>query len=125
MPVTQNAPLSAGEFPGIHHATLAGSAEGLKKLSIWRQEIAPGGATPPHRHDCEEVILVESGRGRLVLEGREYTFGPDTTLVIPRNADHQVFSIGDEPLRTVAVFGMTPVEVFLTDGSALPLPWRS
>jgi mannose-6-phosphate isomerase-like protein (cupin superfamily) len=125
MHVIENETLPDATLPGIEHRTLAGTAQGLAHLSVWRQAIAPGGATPPHRHDCEEVILVEAGRGKLVSGGATRTFGPDTTLVIPPNADHQIFNIGDEPLRTTAVFAMTPVAVFLPDGAPLPLPWAS
>jgi mannose-6-phosphate isomerase-like protein (cupin superfamily) len=125
MHVLTDPPLASFEIPGLQHATLAGSANGLRSLSVWRQSIEPGAATPPHRHDCEEVILVDGGRGQLVIDGEVRSFGPGTTLVIPPNADHQIFNIGDEPLRTTAIFGMTPVEVFFPDGQALPLPWRS
>ena len=125
MHVIENEMLPEATLPGIEHKTLAGAAQGLAHLSVWRQAIAPGGATPPHRHDCEEVILVEAGRGQHVSGGTARAFGPDTTLVIPPNVDQQIVNAGDEPLRTTAVFAMTPVEVFLTDGQPLPLPWAS
>jgi mannose-6-phosphate isomerase-like protein (cupin superfamily) len=125
MQVIENETLPETTLPGIEHRTLAGAAQGLAHLSVWRQAIAPGGATPPHRHDCEEVVVIEAGRGKLVGGGTTRTFGPDTTLVIPPNVDHQIVNIGDEPLRMTAVFAMTPVEVFLTDGQPLPLPWTS
>lgn len=125
MYVIANAHREHATLPGIDHVTLAGSADGLSSLSVWRQEIAPGAATPPHRHDCEEVVIVEHGRGRLLIGGEAREFGPDTTLVIPRNADHQIVNAGDEPLRCVAVFAATPVAVELPDGSPLALPWNS
>ena len=37
-------------LPGVAHATWAGGQEGLKNLSLWRQSLAPGQATPPHTH---------------------------------------------------------------------------
>ena len=46
MPVTPNPVLAASPFPGILHATLAGSEQGLKQLSIWQQILEPGAATP-------------------------------------------------------------------------------
>ena len=125
MHVIENETLPEATLPGIDHKTLAGAAQGLAHLSVWRQAIAPGGATPPHRHDCEEVVIVEAGCGKLVGGGTTRTFGPDTTLVIPPNVDHQIVNIGDESLRMTAVFAMTPVAVFLTDGQPLPLPWAS
>lgn len=116
-------PLAA--LPGIEHRTLAGSAAGLKHLSVWRQSIAGGAATPAHRHDCEEVILVESGHGELVVDGTRQAFGPRSTLVIPPDVDHQVVNTGHEDLRTVAIFSASPVLVQRPDGTTLPLPWVS
>ena len=125
MTIIDNSRLPRAEIPGIVHVTLAGSANGLHALSVWRQSVAPGGATPPHRHDCEEVVLVERGRGELRLGGSAKPFGPDNTLVIPRNADHQIVNTGDEPLHVIGIFATAPVEVFLPDGTPLALPWPS
>lgn len=125
MYVTPHQPPAEAGIPGIAHATLAGNSEGLRDISIWHQSVAPGAATPPHRHDCEEVVLCTSGHGELHIDGRVERFGPNTTVVVPRNADHQIFSVGSEPLQMIAVFGMSPVEVYLPDGERLELPWRS
>ncbi len=125
MYVTEHARLETASLPGISHRTVASSAQGLRGISVWRQSIAPGAATPPHRHDCEEAVVVLSGHGRLVVEGREHPFGPDTTLVIPAHVDHQIFSDGPEPLECIATFSATPVGVVLPDGTPLDLPWAS
>jgi mannose-6-phosphate isomerase-like protein (cupin superfamily) len=112
-------------LPGLEHVTLAGSDQGLARLSVWQQAIAPGGATPPHRHDCEEVVVVTAGRGELHVEGRVIEFGPDSTLVIPANVPHQILNTGADEIRLVAAFSTAPVEVFLPDGAPIALPWRS
>jgi mannose-6-phosphate isomerase-like protein (cupin superfamily) len=125
MYVNENRSRPAAGIPGIHHVTLAGSDDGLRSLSVWRQSVDPGGATPPHRHDCEEVVLIESGHGELHIGGAVHRFGPDTTLVIPANADHQIFNTGTTPLRTIGIFASSPVAVALPDGTPLELPWRS
>jgi mannose-6-phosphate isomerase-like protein (cupin superfamily) len=125
MQVIQNAGRTKCELPGIEHLTLAGAAQGLTRLSLWRQSMAPGSATPPHRHDCEEVVLVLAGRGEVDLGGRRIAFGPDTTLVLPPDVPHQIFNTGSVPLVTVAAFSATPVGTFLPDGAALALPWES
>ena len=65
------------------------------------------------------------GCGELRIGGGAHPFGPDNTLVIPRNADHQIVKTGNEPLTLTAAFSMTPVEVFLADGQAFKLPWAS
>lgn len=112
-------------IPGLQHATWAGADQGLTQLSLWRQSVAPGGATPPHRHDCDEIVMCSAGHGELHMAGAVHRFGPDSTITIPRNAMHQIFSVGDEPLEIVAVLAATPVEVRLPDDSVLPLPWKS
>jgi mannose-6-phosphate isomerase-like protein (cupin superfamily) len=123
--VIDNSHQPEATLPGIRHKTLAGSEQGLRHLSIWRQEIAGGQATPPHRHDCEEVVLVQTGQGELHIAGRVFSFGPETTLVIPPNMDHQIINTGAEPVRLTAAFSTSPVQVFLPDGQALPMPWPS
>jgi mannose-6-phosphate isomerase-like protein (cupin superfamily) len=112
-------------IPGIRHATWAGAADGLSSLSLWRQSVAPGGATPPHSHTCDELVLCLSGRGEVEIAGRRHAFGPDQTIVLPAGVPHQIFNTGDIDLETTAVFAATPVPVALPDGSALELPWRS
>jgi quercetin dioxygenase-like cupin family protein len=112
-------------LPGIEHATLAGGDDGLKRLSVWRQSMAPGGATPPHRHDCEEVVVVTAGSGELHIAGKVIAFGPDSTLIIPPDAPHRIVNTGADTLVTLAVFSVSPVEVHLPDGERIALPWRT
>lgn len=116
---------AATPIPGILHATWAGSGDGLSSLSLWRQSIAPGGCTPPHSHDCEEIVLCTGGRGEVHIEGQVHAFGADQTVLLPAGVPHQIFNVGSVPLETTAVFAATPVPVALPDGSALELPWRS
>ena len=112
-------------IPGVRHATWASSREGLKNISLWRQSIAPGGATPPHSHDVDEVVMCLAGNGEVHIAGEVHRFGPEQTLVLPAGVLHQIFNTGSEPLETTAVFPETPVKVSLPDGSALELPWHS
>ena len=112
-------------IPGVAHATWAGSADGLTQLSLWRQSLAPGGATPPHRHDCDEVVLCLSGWGEVHIDGRVERFGADSTVVLPKDETHQLFNVGPMPLEILGVFGETPVSTCLPDGEALALPWAS
>lgn len=113
------------DLPGISHQTLAGAAAGLAHLSVWRQTMAPGAATPPHRHDCEEVVIIESGSGELHMGGAIHPFAAGDRLVLEPNVDHMIVNSGSVALTTTAVFSTSPVAVFLPDGSPLPLPWSS
>lgn len=125
MPIIDNKGRETAALPGIEHLTLAGGAQGLARLSVWRQSMAPGHATPPHCHDCEEVVLVLEGSGELQIGDERLAFGPDSTLVLPPHVPHQIFNTGTVPLRTVAAFSATPVGTFLPQGERLELPWAS
>jgi quercetin dioxygenase-like cupin family protein len=110
-------------FTGIDHATWAGSAQGLHQLSVWRQTLAAGAASPPHSHDCDEVVLCVGGWGEVHLDGNVQRFGADNTVVLPKGSVHQLFNVGPMPLELVGVFGGTPVGTLLPDGVAIELPW--
>jgi quercetin dioxygenase-like cupin family protein len=126
MPVIEQQGPQPTPIAGLSHSTWAGSADGLQQLSVWRQTLAPGAATPPHRHPCDEVVLCLSGWGELHEDGQPpRRFGPDHTVLLPRGGMHQIFSCGPMPLELIGVFAATPVPVELPDGSALELPWRS
>lgn len=125
MSIVRHAEIPPASLPGIDHLTLAAGHLDLKRLSVWKQRIAPRQATPPHRHDCEEVIVVLAGSGELHVDGRTERFDADTTLVLLPNVTHQISNTGDTPLDIVAVLSATPVAVEWPDGRPLPLPWQS
>lgn len=112
-------------LPGIRHVTLAGPAQGLRQLAVWRQSIAAGGATPPHRHDCEEVVLCSAGNGALQIGGEQHAFGAGSTLVIPADVPHQILNTGDDPIELLAVFSTATVDARFPDGERIDLPWQS
>ena len=125
MPVANPAVLPETPIPGISHLTLACRGEGLESLSVWKQTIAPGQGTPPHSHDCEEVVVVLDGQGTLSSRGEQLSFGPGSTLLLPANEEHQIVNTGTRPLTMVAAFATTPVATFAPDGASIELPWRS
>lgn len=112
-------------LPGIAHITLAGQEQGLKQLSLWQQSLAPGAATPPHRHDVEEAVVCLDGEGELHIDGKVEKFATNSTLLIPAGVDHQIFCVGHCALHMIAVFASTPVAAYFPDGNAIDLPWRT
>lgn len=112
-------------IPGVAHATWAGEADGLTQLSVWRQTLAPGAATPPHSHGCDEIVLCLSGEGEVRAEGGVQRFGAASTVVLPGGRVHQILSVGAQPLEIVGLFAATPVATYGPDGSELALPWRT
>lgn len=125
MYVIEQPRLEPAAIAGIAHATWAGSADGLQQLSVWRQSLAPGGATPPHSHECDEVVLCLGGWGEVHIDGQAHRFGADMTIVLPKGKVHQLFNVGPMPLETLGIFAATPVATHLPDGQAIDLPWRT
>jgi mannose-6-phosphate isomerase-like protein (cupin superfamily) len=70
-------------------------------------------------------VLCLAGWGEVHTEGLVQRFGADSTLVLPKGRDHQLFNTGPQPTEIVGLFGATPVLTRLPDGSELELPWRS
>ncbi len=123
MTVLPHASIAPLALPGLLHRTIAGPREGLRSMEVWRQTIAPGEATPLHKHDCEEVIVILAGRGRLEIEGESQGFGPETSLILPANAVHRIANTGAEPLELIGILGMAPVRVETPAGERIALPW--
>lgn len=124
MSVIDNNAVPTFRLPGIEHRTVAGYDQGVRSMEVWVQTVASGAGTPVHRHACEEVILVLRGSGKLTVEGETSDFGPNSTLVIPADAIHQIVNSGDEEMHLVAALGMGPVRVRTAEGAPLPVPWE-
>lgn len=124
MPILVNAGHPVFTLPGLRHQTLAGVADGLARLEVWSQSLDPGAVTPPHYHECEEVVVIHSGRGQLVIDGKATAFGPGTTLTVAARVVHQVMNTGDSDMTLLAVLSETPARVFTPDGRLLALPWQ-
>jgi mannose-6-phosphate isomerase-like protein (cupin superfamily) len=125
MPVYSNATLRKFSLPGLEHQTLAAHGQGVNGMEVWRQTIAPGAATPVHRHACEEVIVILRGSGQVTIEGEETKFGPDSTIIVPPDAVHQLINSGAEEMFLIGVLGTTPVRVTTAEGDTIPLPWQT
>lgn len=125
MHVTGQDPMTPAEIPGISHATWASAAANGVRLSVWRQSLAPGAATPPHVHDCDEVVLRLAGRGEAHIGGEIHAFGANQTVSLPRDLPHQLFNVGDAPLELLTAFGDSPVRTRWPDGGELQVPWET
>ena len=126
MPITRNDELPVyDQMPGLVHRTVAGAAQGVTTMEMWYQVMAPGSATPVHRHACEEAVFVVSGSGRVIVEGMTSDFAASSTLIVPSDAVHQIVNTGSEPLVLVAALGAAPVRVRTESGDPLPVPWEA
>ncbi|WP_425496184.1 cupin domain-containing protein [Paraburkholderia caffeinitolerans] len=61
------------------------------------KSLAPGAGTPPHQHDCDEVVICLGGEGELRTDGRQQRLGSQSILILPRGRVHQFLNVGSQP----------------------------
>lgn len=62
----------------------------------------PGATFPLHRHEQEQVTIVESGELRMTIDGDEYLLEPGAWSVVPGGVEHGI-TAGDSGARFLAV----------------------
>jgi quercetin dioxygenase-like cupin family protein len=115
--------IPAIELPGLTHQTLASRAGQIRSFEVWQQSLAPGAATPLHRHDCEEVIIFTGGNGIMRHDGVETRCGAGTVLLCQPNELHQIINTGNAALTLYGILAVSPVPVLDEQGNTIPLPW--
>ena len=73
-----------------------------KVLSVVMAEIPPHKRSGAHRHLYDEIDYVVTGKGRAIIDDKEYEIKQGDTLSIPVFSWHQYFNTGDEPMRIIA-----------------------
>ncbi|MBL6749497.1 MAG: cupin domain-containing protein [Nevskia sp.] len=106
---------------GNHIAGVATPTSGAQQVEMWHGRMDANSATPPHRHDTEEVVLFLKGSGRATVDGREIRYQSGDTLVLPPAQLHQIFA--ETECEFVAAMPIGGV-VKLPDGAVIDLPWR-
>ncbi|GAQ82792.1 auxin-binding protein [Klebsormidium nitens] len=133
--------------PGLSHMTIWGAKHhSMKELEVWLQTFAPGSGTPIHRHDCEEVFIVQAGEAaylRAEVDGEKESGRPgprvgsraaaNSTFRIPLNAVHQVRNLHPtEALTVLVIISKPPIRVYIYDTwdtphdaatLSFPYPW--
>ena len=78
------------------------SSSPARNQSLAEATIPAGGATTAHYHRLtEELYLVTSGSGRLIVDGEEREIAEGDCALIPPGATHKLHNVGDVPLCIV------------------------
>ena len=94
MNILSHSAIPVYSLPGLQHQTIASKSDGTHAMEAWKQALAPGAATPPHFHECEEVIYILQGMGEIAIEGETVPFAADCTLILPPLQVHQITNTG-------------------------------
>jgi gentisate 1,2-dioxygenase len=74
-----------------------------KALGVVMAEIPPGKRSGAHRHLYDEIDLVVGGKGKVIVEDKEFDFDTLDVLSIPVFQWHQYFNTGTAPLRILGI----------------------
>lgn len=73
---------------GIRTTPLVTARVGSRQMLNGITVLEPGAAVPLHLHNCEESVLVLSGRGCAQIDGDEHDVGPNDLTWIPAGIPH-------------------------------------
>lgn len=99
---------------------LAGADVGnSNELSLARMSLQPGKANDLHRHgNCEESVYVVSGTIECMAGDAAVTLAPGENTVVPRDAEHLLRNVGNEPAELLLSYSSAEREFSLADDDA-------
>ena len=97
--VTMGPHLDGGKPVGQAGLYVSGDTPGSTKFVTGRF-VLDAGKSPhaPHTHPEEEVMVIESGHGKIFCDGKTTEVGPGSVMYTAPNAAHGIDNTGDTPL---------------------------
>jgi mannose-6-phosphate isomerase-like protein (cupin superfamily) len=88
-----------GEAVGKAGVYLAGDTPASTKFVTGRF-VLEAGKSPhaPHTHAEEEVMIIESGHGEILCDGKTTKIGPGSVMYTTPNVPHGINNTGSEPI---------------------------
>jgi len=60
------------------------------------RQIAPGGEDgPPHKHDCDEIVVMIAGNVEVDAEEETIALAPGDALLVPADRTHRMRNVGN------------------------------
>jgi mannose-6-phosphate isomerase-like protein (cupin superfamily) len=84
-----------GELEGYEH--------GDTGISLIFVDAAPGGGPGLHRHDYDEVFIVQEGEATMTAGERQITARAGDVVVVPAGMPHAFVNSGDGQLRQIDI----------------------
>lgn len=84
-----------GEFEGHEHG-----GTGISMIFV---DAAPGSGPSLHRHDYDEVFVVQEGQATMTAGDRELVVSAGDIVVVPAGQPHAFVNSGEGPLRQIDI----------------------
>jgi len=91
------------EAPGVVKREVINADDGAPNFCMRVIEVEPGSSTPFHSHGWEHEVLILSGQGVVVSEGKETQIAKDSVVFVPPDERHCFVNNDNEPLRFICV----------------------
>jgi len=85
---------------------LVGREDGARHTSVHELVFGKGGYSVAHHHRWEHELVVTSGRGLAIVDGKRIPLRPGVVLLVEDGEEHQFVQHGAAPLKFLTV---TPV----------------
>jgi mannose-6-phosphate isomerase-like protein (cupin superfamily) len=87
----------------VSYLTLAPGQHESRNLTVTWVECAPASQQPLHSHaESEQVYVIVSGRGMMLVDGESREVGPGDTILIPPGSQHAIRNHTGEELVFVS-----------------------
>jgi len=121
MPISRSAENPTFQINESSVTALMSPSRGSTECILYRIQVPPGGALPPHRHDHEDVFTVAEGSGVVHIDDETHEFSPGDTVVVPTGALHWVDA--GQAGCTIVVTMLAGTLFIRPDGSSFLPPW--
>ncbi len=88
---------------GADGKVLIGKADGARNFIIRYFRVEPGGWSALERHPHDHGVVILHGRARIRLGGQVVEVGPRDAVYISPDEEHQLHTLGDEPLGFLCI----------------------
>lgn len=75
-----------------------------KNSQLVLMSINPGEEIGEEIHTLDQFLRIEDGKGKAILDGKEYDIEDDWAVVVPAGMKHNFINTGTEPLKLYTVY---------------------
>ncbi|MEW5925161.1 MAG: cupin domain-containing protein [Candidatus Zixiibacteriota bacterium] len=87
---------------GVETALLTGMSGESMMLAL--TTIQPGYEVPEHKHPQEQIGIVQAGKARMKIGGKERVIEKGEVCIFPSNVPHSAKALGDKPFVMLDIF---------------------